>query len=127
MPTTLDRGSVFGLKESLRALVQNQADALLLAQGCEPIGWRCALCGAISVTVPSVNICPLCGGLENRPASLREEMLCLAEQNGCEVITLESDCMGPVGSVGCLLRHPAAGECDDRRLPRGQRRMSSWN
>jgi peptide subunit release factor 1 (eRF1) len=110
MTTVFDRASVFGLPESLRALVHNQAVVLVLAEGYEPMGQRCALCGAINVSVRAANNCPVCGGLENHPVNLRDEMLRLAERNGCEVITVKNDFTALVDGVGCLLREGSAAQ-----------------
>lgn len=96
-----------GAAESLNALRWGQADVLVLAKAYEPeAGWSCTACGAMGADGKKPATCPECGEKKIREANMKEEMVRLAEKNGCKVeIVNHSDMLMMMGGVGCLLRY----------------------
>ncbi len=99
--------AVIGTKETFKALQRGQVDMLLVAKNYHPSGgWKCLFCGEVRVRQPALNKCPDCNSDELRSLDLREEMIRLAEQRGCQVeVVNQSDWLYQVGGVGALLRY----------------------
>ena len=99
--------AVIGTKETFKALQRGQVDMLLVAKNYHPSGgWKCLFCGEVRVRQPALNKCPDCNSDELRSLNLREEMIRLAEQRGCQVeVVNQSDWLYQVGGVGALLRY----------------------
>ncbi len=99
--------AVSGTKETFKALQRGQVDMLLVAKNYHPSGgWKCLFCGEVRVRQPALNKCPDCNSDELRSLDLREEMIRLAEQRGCQVeVVNQSEWLYQVGGVGALLRY----------------------
>jgi hypothetical protein len=101
------RGSaVAGVPATLEALAKGQAGVLVLAQAfvAQP-GRRCVACGAIEAASAAPQVCLRCGGAHIRELDVREEMVRMAEQTGCEVeVVRHSEVLMRLGGAGCLLR-----------------------
>ncbi len=99
--------AVIGTKETFKALQRGQVDMLLMAKNYHPSGgWKCSFCGEVRVRQPALNKCPDCNSDELRSLDLREVMIRLAEQRGCQVeVVNQSDWLYQVGGVGALLRY----------------------
>lgn len=100
-----------GAAETLDALRWGQADALVLAKAWDPDpAWACPACRAVALGAPP-SACPECGTRGPAVVDLREEMVRLAERNGCLVeVVNESPALLDLGGVGCLLRYRALPE-----------------
>lgn len=105
-------GAVAGTRGSLRALVDGQADVLIITRGYEPgFGWVCPVCGEMGSVGSAPGAWPHCGHRDIRWVDIKEEMARRAERRGCRLEVLASDDAADLGSgVGCLLR--------SRRVPR---------
>ncbi len=99
--------AVIGTKETFKALQRRQVDVLMVAKNYHPSeGWKCLCCGEVRVRQPALNKCPNCNSDELRRLDLREEMIRLAEQRGCQVeVVNQSEWLYQVGGVGALLRY----------------------
>lgn len=96
-----------GTEVCFRALRDNQADVLVLAKAYDPEpGWICANCGKIDFQQEKTVVCPACGAKDIGKFDIKEEMVRMAERNGCSVEVVEhSDVLMLLGGVGCLLRY----------------------
>lgn len=96
-----------GTGPTLQALEQGRVDTLVLAQAYDPApGWQCATCGRMEIETTKPAECRQCGAVELRSFDVREEMVRLAEQNGCDIEVVElSDLLMLYGGAGCLLRY----------------------
>lgn len=101
--------AVIGTKETFKALKRGQVDMLLVVKNYHPSGgWKCLSCGEICVHQLKLNKCPDCNSDESHTLDLREEMIRMAEQRGCQVeVVNQSDWLSQVGGVGALLRYLA--------------------
>ena len=100
---------VAGLDATIQTLRQGNLDVLVLASAFDPeMGWLCAACGAMGVNRGRLDVCPECGQHELQEIDLREEMVRLAERQGCGVeIVNHSDSLMRFDGVGALLRYYA--------------------
>jgi hypothetical protein len=108
--------AVVGTRASWEALRASQADVLILARAYAPdAGWMCAACEAVEVDTVKPNKCPICREPEPLALDVKEAMVRLAEQIGCEVeVVNHSDWLMRLGGVGCLLRYLAPGQYHPR-------------
>ncbi len=99
--------AVCGTEPVFRALERGQVDTLILAKAYEPDkGWQCTVCDIMNVNREEPEKCPECGASELRGFEVNEEMVRLAEREGCEIEVVEhSDELRLLGGVGCLLRY----------------------
>ena len=104
--------AVLGTGPTFQALEKDRVDTLVLAQGYEPdLGWQCANCGRMEVETTKPVMCPQCGASESRSFDVREEMVRLAEQSGCDIEVVElGDLLMLYGGTGCLLRYRLPAE-----------------
>ena len=100
---------VAGLAPTIQTLRQGNLDVLVLASAFDPeMGWSCAACEAMGVNRGRLDVCPECGQHELQEIDLREEMVRLAERQGCGVeIVNHSDSLMRFDGVGALLRYYA--------------------
>ena len=98
--------AVAGSDACLQALKSRQGDLLVMAtEYGTGTGWTCADCRAAQVQKPRPSVCPSCGGARIRELDLKEELVRLAELEGCGVeIVHDSEALMRLGGVGCLLR-----------------------
>jgi peptide subunit release factor 1 (eRF1) len=99
--------AVSGTEPVLRALERAQTDTLILAKAYKTDrGWQCTACDTTNVSCEKPEKCPKCGANEHRCFDVKEEMVRLAEREGCTVEVVEhSDKLMLLGGVGCLLRY----------------------
>ena len=99
--------AVIGTQKTLKTLKLGQVDVLLVAKNYSPSrGWKCLSCGEVRVRQPVLNKCADCNSAELRSLDLREEIIRLAEQRGCQVeVVNQSEWLHRVGGVGALLRY----------------------
>ncbi|MCP4709936.1 MAG: hypothetical protein GY869_15035 [Planctomycetes bacterium] len=99
--------AVAGTGPSYLALQRGQADTLVLAQSYSPgQAWKCVSCELMNPLHDKPESCPACGSTELKDLDVKEDMVRLAEQNGCgvEVVNVSEELI-QLGSVGCLLRY----------------------
>jgi hypothetical protein len=101
--------AVVGTRAVLEAIHRGQADVLVLAQGYEPpVGRACTSCDAMHLTPHRPELCSECGHIGFREFNPKEEMVRLAERQGCKVeVVGGSGSLTMLGGVGCLLRYAA--------------------
>ncbi len=102
--------AVSGHDGCLRALELGQVDQLVIAQGFEgPPGWRCGTCGAVVAAPTRPAGCARCGDAALAPASLRDELVRLAERHEATIeLVARSEALAELGGVGALLRYADA-------------------
>jgi protein required for attachment to host cells len=98
--------AVSGTEATLEALNRRQVDVLVLSESyAASTGWKCSSCGIVGVEAYPMG-CPQCGERAIEKASLKEEMIRLAERFASTVeVVRNSDVLFDVGGVGCLLRY----------------------
>jgi peptide subunit release factor 1 (eRF1) len=98
--------AVAGSRASLQALKCGQVDLLVMATEYEPEpAWMCTDCYSAEVQLSRPAVCPCCGGPRTRELDIKEELVRLAELDGCAVeIVHDSEILMRLGGVGCLLR-----------------------
>ncbi len=98
--------AVAGTRPSYWALKLGQVETLVMSTEYSPRpGWVCRGCRLDRTVEQSPNKCPACGSRELEHLRIREAMLRLAEQRGCQVeLVRDSGTMVRLGGVGCLLR-----------------------
>jgi peptide subunit release factor 1 (eRF1) len=112
-------------------LERGQIDTLILAKAYEPDkGWQCSVCDMMNVHQEKPEKCPKCEASELREFDVKEEMVRLAEREGCEIEVVEhSDKLRLLGGVGCLLRYrlPEEYSCEpeDRAVLRAQEHFAA--
>ncbi|MFH1417305.1 MAG: hypothetical protein ABII12_03350 [Planctomycetota bacterium] len=96
-----------GTRPTFQALEQRRVDAMVLVNGYKPDpGWQCGTCGRMEVETVKPAECRQCGADEFRGFDVREEMVRLAEQAGCDIeVVEEGDLLTLYGGAGCLLRY----------------------
>ena len=106
--------AVKGTPACIRALRNGQARVLVLSQTYEPgTGYSCRPCSEFLMD-GAIHSCPKCGRNSFRAVDIKEEMVRIAEQNGCDIeVVKSSDAMSEFGGVGCLLRY-LTPERDDK-------------
>lgn len=98
--------AVAGVHASLDALELGQVDMFLVTTSfAPPPAWKCRSCGAVAVE-DRPRSCRRCRDVDLARVDLREEMLRLAGRHEARVELLhDSDVLGALGGVGCLLRY----------------------
>ena len=98
-----------GSEDCLTALQRGQADTMILLRDYQPpAGWKCAACGELHFDLQKPPACRQCENPELRETDLKEEMVRLAEQSGCQVEVVNySEILMSLGGAGCLLRYHA--------------------
>ena len=98
--------AVAGSRASLQALKCGQVDLLVMATEYEPEpAWMCTDCYSAEVQLSRPAVCPCCGGPRTRELDIKEELVRLAELDGCAVeIVHDSEILMRLGGAGCLLR-----------------------
>lgn len=101
-----------GAGPTLEALQQGRVDMLVLARRFEPLpGLKCVNCGRMKAEATDPTRCSQCDAGEFREFDVKEEMVRLAERNGCNVeVVEESDSLMLHGGVGCMLQYRLATE-----------------
>ena len=104
--------AVAGTGPSFQALERGQADMLVLVTAYAPDpAWACSACVVKDAERYRPAACPGCGSTKLRDFDVREEMVRMAEQQGCTVeIVNQSEALMRLGGVGCLLRYRLADE-----------------
>ncbi len=99
--------AVAGEEASFRALKRGQADTLVLLACYSPSPFRtCMACGFANLKEKEPDSCPQCGSTSLKIADLKEEMVRLAERQGCLIeVVNESEALAKLGGIGCLLRY----------------------
>ncbi|MGH9040892.1 MAG: Vms1/Ankzf1 family peptidyl-tRNA hydrolase [Acidimicrobiia bacterium] len=93
---------VAGLEATLRALVERRVDTLLVSDGYEAPGWRCASCRWLAVRGRG---CPVCGASMVLLEDVVEQAVEEALANKCRVeVVKESADLDVLGRIGALLR-----------------------
>lgn len=113
---------VAGTRASYWALKRGQAETLVMGADYSPKpGWLCRDCRIERTIERKPDRCPGCASTALEDISIRETMLRLAEQRGCQVeLVRGSETLGRLGGVGCLLR-VRPGPWDRTRPERGWR------
>ena len=98
--------AVAGTRPSYWALKLGQVETLVMSTEYSPRpGWVCRGCRLDRTVEQSPSRCPACGSRSLEHLRIREAMLRLAEQRGCQVeLVRDSGTMVRLGGVGCLLR-----------------------
>ncbi|MBW2287263.1 MAG: host attachment protein [Deltaproteobacteria bacterium] len=98
--------AVAGGGVALRSLGRAQVDTLILSGDWGPIpGWRCATCDEMDVGLFVPDPCPRCGAADLQYFDAREEMVKLAEREGCGIEIVAEERLTRLGGVGVLLRY----------------------
>ncbi|MFH1812517.1 MAG: hypothetical protein ABIJ09_27540 [Pseudomonadota bacterium] len=120
--------AVAGAEATLEALAQGQVDVLVLSEFyAPPAGWKCRECACVGVHQAPV-ACPQCGERTVAPLNLKEEMVRIAERDGCSVeIVRNSDVLLEVGGVGCLLRYLTSEQRADQTPSWRRPNHVRWN
>jgi peptide subunit release factor 1 (eRF1) len=97
------RRGVSGLTNVLGALNERRIGRLLVSQGYESPGWRCASCAHLAVIGPR---CPACDHTMDRVDDVVEEAVEEALAQSCRVeICMNSADLDVLGRIGALLRY----------------------
>ncbi|MGB5526722.1 MAG: hypothetical protein WBO43_07965 [Gemmatimonadota bacterium] len=98
--------AVAGTRASYWALKLGQVETLVMGTEYSPSrGWVCRGCRLDRTAEQLPSKCPACGSEAVEYLRVREAMLRLAEQRGCQVeLVRESPTLARLGAVGCLLR-----------------------
>ena len=99
--------AVAGTGPSFLALKRGRADTLVLARSYAPSQvWACTACDLLDPDRDKPAKCPACGSAELQELDVKEELVRMAEQQGCSVeVVNESETLVQFGGVGCLLRY----------------------
>ncbi|HEX3621580.1 MAG TPA: hypothetical protein VHT97_04615 [Acidimicrobiales bacterium] len=94
---------VAGLAGVLDALVARRVDTLLVSEGFEAPGWRCADCAWVGILGRR---CPVCGNTMYEVADVVEDAVEEALAQGCRVAFCRDNAdLDVLGRVGALLRY----------------------
>jgi hypothetical protein len=98
--------AVAGTRSSFFALKRGQVETLVMdAEHSPRPGWVCRGCRLERTVDQWPKKCPACGSSSLEDLDIREAMLRLAEQRGCQVeLVRDSATLRRIGGVGCLLR-----------------------
>jgi protein required for attachment to host cells len=115
--------AVAGTRASYWALKRGQVETLVMdAEYAPRPGWVCRGCRVERTVEQWPKRCPACGSRSLEELGIREAMLRLAEQRGCQVeLVRDSAALRRLGGVGCLLRfrHGQQGKTRPQRGWRG--------
>ena len=94
---------VAGLQGVLDALVARRVDTLVVSDGFEAPGWRCAACDWIGTLGRT---CPACGNEMDQVDDVVEEAVGGALTQACKVVVCRDNAdLDVMGRVGALLRY----------------------
>jgi len=98
--------AVAGTRASYFAVKRGQVETLVMSAEYSPRpGWVCRGCRVERTGEHWPKKCPACGSRSLEDLGIREAMLRLAEQRGCQVeLVRDSTTLRRLGGVGCLLR-----------------------
>ncbi len=96
-----------GVNDTLEALQQGNVDMLIIENSFQPPhGYRCSGCNVLLATESPITHCKHCVGGSLQESDLKQEMVALAQRDGCHIeVVLQSDALLNLGGVGCLLRY----------------------
>ncbi|WP_455392673.1 baeRF10 domain-containing protein [[Eubacterium] cellulosolvens] len=95
--------AVFGVKETVNATREGQAELLILSKELKPRGWICEHCQAVETGMKKV--CPYCGKRTSE-VDVLEEILEFAERAGTHIEFVgDNPMLEELGGVGALLRY----------------------
>ena len=99
--------AVAGSEASILALQHGNVDTVVLLTDYSPDPfWMCLACGFANLKNEKPVSCPQCGSTSLKLSDLKEEMVRLAEIQGCLIeVVNESETLEKLGGVGCLLRY----------------------
>ncbi|MCP4716256.1 MAG: hypothetical protein GY868_14150 [Deltaproteobacteria bacterium] len=99
--------AVAGAEASFQALQRGHVDTVVLLAGYSPGQFQmCFVCGFANPKDKESDSCPQCGSNSLKISDLKEEMVRLAEGQGCLIeVVNESESLVKLGGVGCLLRY----------------------
>jgi Zn finger protein HypA/HybF involved in hydrogenase expression len=114
--------AVAGTRASYFAVKRGQVETLVMSAEYSPRpGWVCRGCRVERTGEHWPKKCPACGSRSLEYLGIREAMLRLAEQRGCQVeLVRDSTTLRRLGGVGCLLRFRPEQQ-GKTRLQRGWR------
>ena len=117
--------AVVGTRASYWALKRGQVETLVMGTEYSPRpGWVCRGCRLERTVEQRPKKCLACGSRSLEDLSIREAMLRLAEQRGCQVeLVHDSATLRRLGGVGCLLGF-RPGQQGKTRPERGWRRTA---
>ncbi len=96
-------GGVAGADAVLEALVARRVDTLLVSDGFEAPGWRCASCSWVGTRGRR---CPVCGAAMEQVGDVVEEAVEEALAQACKVaVCRETADLDVMGRIGALLRY----------------------
>ena len=100
------RGAVAGVSDCYLALCRLRVVRLCFSAAFAPdLGWECRECLATSPCLPDGEICSVCGGEVSQRFDVKEEMIVLAENQGCEIDILDGPSASALpGGVACILK-----------------------
>lgn len=94
---------VTGLTATLGVLAERRVEQLLVSEGYEDTGWRCANCGVLAAVGPS---CPACGTEMQHLDDVVEAAIGDAMAQSCHVeMCVENADLDVLGRIGALLRY----------------------
>jgi len=99
--------AVAGTEASMFALQSGNVDTVVLLADYSPDPfWNCRACGFANLKDEKPESCLQCGSTSLKISNLKEEMVRLAEIQGCLVeVVNESETLQKLGGDGCLLRY----------------------
>ncbi len=101
-----DHGAVAGLREVLRALMENRVTTVVVSEGFEQPGVRCPKCGYLGL---DEEICPSCGTATVRVPDVVDDLIEEAIEQGARIEhVLDPSLLADIGHIGALLRYPEA-------------------
>ncbi len=99
-----DHGAVAGLREVLRALMENRVTTVVVAEGFEHPGVRCPKCGYLGLEEET---CPSCGAPTVKVPDVVDDLIEEAVEQGARIEhVLEPSLLADIGHIGALLRYP---------------------
>ena len=95
-----------GVESTLWSLQRGNVDILVMAKDFAPeMVWKCKKCQSVGIYHGKSETCAFCGGNKLEEIDLREEMIRLAEKQGCHTeVVNHSDRLMQFEGVGALLR-----------------------
>lgn len=99
--------AVAGTEASFQALQRGHVDTVVLLADYSPGTFGvCAVCGFTKINNKKLDSCPQCGTNSFKTSDLKEEIIRLAEGQGCLIeIVNKSEPLLKLGGIGCLLRY----------------------
>ena len=102
--------AVAGLRDTLDALMHNQVQTLIVAEGFEAEGVRCPKCGFLGVDEET---CPSCGAETYKVRDVVDDAIEEAIEQGVGIEhVIQKELLEGIGSIGALLRFPEMQEAE---------------